>query len=699
MRNILIAALLLFFATATQAQELDRSQKPAPGPAPKIQLGDVASFTLDNGLKVFVVENKSAPSINASLLIDRSPILEGDKAGLTDLFGEVLGSGTKTKSKDEFNEAIDFIGGSLSTSSTGVYLSSLQKHFPTMMELAADAILNPVFKEEELEKARTQAISGLQAAKSDPSTISSRVFNRIIFGDGHPYAETETEETLKNISIEDLEDYYNTHFIPNQAYLAIVGNISKKDAKKLVEKHLKSWEKGEVKEASFPEPKISDKSFVAVVDRPNAVQSTIRIGHIADIKVGAEDAIPATVMNTMLGGGAFRLFDNLREKNAFTYGAYSSLSADKYMGYFAASTEVRNEVTDSAVREFYNEFHRIRDEKPEDKELQTVKNYRSGNFAISLENARTVANFAINIDRYGLPEDYYENYLKKVEQVTPEQINEMAKKYIHPDKAVILVVGNASEVAPKLQEFGDIRFFDIYGNETEATLSEPIPEGMTVQKVIDGYFEAIGGKKEAGRVKTMRQVSTANIQGNEIKLTSYQRPEGGFLFFRKSDAYRAKISVGTQVVQNIIFDGEKGIQKGMMGEQKMEGAQLQSMRIQARPFHLLDIDDLNIKAELTSIEHINDTRAYKLKLQYKDHEWTEYFDVESMLKVAAVDKMEGQDGKTVVQTTYYDEYSEIDGLLIPNRISQDIDGQMIDFNVNQTTINGKLDKSLFEIEK
>ncbi|MFN3801787.1 M16 family metallopeptidase, partial [Belliella pelovolcani] len=251
MKRLYILFVFSLLATVSFAQ-LDRTKMPVAGPAPEIRFGDAESFTLENGLKVFVIQNKKLPRVTYSLILDRDPILEGEKSGMLSFVGQMMTAGTKNRTKDKFNEEIDFLGASISASSTSISASTLTKHQEKVLELMADVLYNPVFPEEELQKLKVQAKSGLASAKSDPSTISSILTSKLVYGTDHPYGENETEETVDNVTVEDIKNYYDTFFRPNIAYLAIVGDVTLDQAKSLVNRHFAQWQQAEVPKFKYP---------------------------------------------------------------------------------------------------------------------------------------------------------------------------------------------------------------------------------------------------------------------------------------------------------------------------------------------------------------------------------------------------------------------------------------------------------------
>src|SRR5690606_35577031 len=277
--------------------QIDRTKLPEPGPAPEIKLGEVEQFTLDNGLKVFVVENDKLPRVTFSLVLERDPLVEGDKAGMTSFVGEMLTAGTASRTKDELDEEVDFIGASLSATSTSLYASSLKKHQAKILELMADVLYNPTFPQSELDKLKKQAITGLAAAKDNPDAISSLLTNALVYGKAHPYGENQTEATTENITVEDIKYYYQTYFKPNIAYLAIVGNIDAKEAEKVVNEYFGKWERGEVPSKKYDTPQAPEKLKVAVVDRPASVQSVIKMAYPLEMNRAKEDFLSSRILS------------------------------------------------------------------------------------------------------------------------------------------------------------------------------------------------------------------------------------------------------------------------------------------------------------------------------------------------------------------------------------------------------------------
>lgn len=482
----------LFIVPVALFAQVDRTKAPKPGPAPDIKIGKPDTFRLANGLKVFVVRNTKLPRVSATLTIDREAIIEGNKAGLTGMAGQLLRRGTTKMKKAELDEAIDFLGANISTSATSVSGSSLTNNFSKVVALMADIALRPALDSNELAKIRTQTLSGLAQAKDDPNTIAENVSNKLMYGINHPYGEIETEATVKNVTVADIKKYFTTYWKPNIAYLIFVGDITTEEAKKLATNNFGAWQKGIVSKPVYKTPVQPAKTFIALVDRPASVQSVISIVAPIQLKPGAPDEIPSRVTANLLGGGSSaRLYKSLREKYGFTYGAYASISSDKLVGNFTANAAVRNEKTDSAIGQFLYEFKQIRDEVAAKDEVELIKNEVNGSFARSLENPGTIASFALNVARYNLPSDYYQNYLKNLATVDAAKVKAIADKYIPANNLTIVIVGNAKEIAKGLGKYGEIKYYDVEGNPVKAPTEKKVDASVTAESIISKAIAAI----------------------------------------------------------------------------------------------------------------------------------------------------------------------------------------------------------------
>jgi zinc protease len=512
--------LFLFLVPlVTMAQNIDRTKAPSPGKAPLIQVGDPVKFTLANGMKVFVVKNTKLPQVSATLALDYDGIAEGDKAGVAQMAGQLLKRGTTTKSKAQLDEAIEFLGGSMSTSSLSASVSSLKENFPSLLGLLSEVVLQPALSTEELEKIRKQVLSGIESNKDDADAISGNVVKKLVYGANHPYGEMATTKTVNQVAIADVKSFLNTYWLPNAAYLIFVGDIEPATAKALAEKSFGNWKSGNAIKQNFAKPVQPAQTYVAIVDRPASVQSVVTIASAVDLYPGSANDIAGSVMNNILGGGfSGRLFANLREKYAFTYGAYSSLSPSRQIGIFQAEASVRNEKTDSSVQELLREINTIRNEQVGETELSRMKNYLSGGFARSLENPATIANFALNIARNNLPADYYQKYLTNLAAVDAAKVQNAAKLFLNTNQMHIVIVGNSKQITKGLEKYGPLKYFDIEGNEVAAPTEVKADASLTPAALMEKAIAAIGSKEALSSIKDVQLKGTANLMGQSLDM-------------------------------------------------------------------------------------------------------------------------------------------------------------------------------------
>src|SRR5690554_5454210 len=440
MKNIILGSMIALTSVFSYGQ-IDRSKAPEPGPAPEINIPEPIVFDLDNGMKVILSPNDRVPKVSFNLVMGSDPRIEGDKAGLSEVAGDLLLSGTSNRTKDELDQEKDFIGASLFANSSNIYLSVLTKHMDKGLDLMTDVMKNANFPESEFDRIVKQYESNLFSMKTEPSSMMSNAMYSAIFTDQHPYGEIMTEESLENISREDVVEFYNKQFTPAGSYLVIVGDIEEKEAKQIANERFGNWEGGVPFEQEYNHGVSPQGNRVVFVEKPGAVQSVISVSFPVDVTPGHEDQIKLTALNKLFGGGGFgtRLMQNLREDKAYTYGAYSSLNVRREGSFINAQGSFRNEVSDSAITQFLYEFNRITEEEVTKEELTLNKASLAGSFARSMESPRTIANFALNTYRNDLPSDYYQKYLQHLSAVDQEDILTMAKKHIKPNNLNIIV--------------------------------------------------------------------------------------------------------------------------------------------------------------------------------------------------------------------------------------------------------------------
>lgn len=660
--------------------QVDRSQ-PKPGPSPKVNLGKPQTFELKNGLKVMVVENHKLPQVTMTLSLDNPPFTEGDKKGIHDLTGSLIGNGTDKISKEDFQEEIDFMGARINFHSSGAFANSLSKYFSRTLELMAQGFINPKFTQDDFETDKARFIDGLKAEERSVQANAQRVENVLVFGANHPNGEFTTEEKLNALTLDDIKDHYNKYFVPNNAYLIILGDVKFNEVKKLVEKEFKSWKKGNLPISKYNEPKNVAKTEINFVDMPNAVQSEIAILSIVDLKMTDEDYYPALIANQIFGGDFNSYLNmNLREAHGWTYGAFSRLRGNKYVDKFKASSSVRNEVTDSAVFEAMKELKRIREDKVDANTLNAVKASLIGNFVMDAEKPEFIARQALLVQTQNLPDNFYENYIRNINAVTAEQVQKAAQKYFSYDNARILVVGKGSDVIPGLERLGyTINYFDRFGNPTEKPQQKTIDANVTVKSIMDKYIEAIGGENTK-TVKTLIANYETEMQGMKVNMKSISTTEGKSL---------TVISAMGMELQKSVFNGETGYNSIQGMKSEMDEDEIKTYKQNSYPFPELYLNE-NSGITITGIENFNGEDAYVL-----DNGMSKtFYSVDSGLKLGNTVEIDAG-GQQMVQIITFENYKEFEGIKIPAKMVMDIGQQMV-FDLTDVKLNEKVNEAEFQ---
>ncbi|WP_206430305.1 M16 family metallopeptidase [Flavobacterium ustbae] len=666
--------LILFFLTGIM-QAQDRPQ-PKPGNAPVVNIKKPQTFVLSNGMKVLVVENHKLPRVSFTLTLDNAPFTEGNKKGVDELTSSLIGNGTKKTTKEAFNEEIDFYGANINFTSQGAYASSLSKYSGRVLELLAEGALQPNFTQTEFDKEKAKLLEGLKADEKSVPAISNRVVDVLAFGKNHPNGEYLSEETVKNVTLADVQNNYNTYFVPENAYLVVIGDIKFKEIKTAVEKLFSGWKKQVAPKNTYPSPVNVSNLQIDFVDVPNAVQSEISLVNTVNLRMSDPDFFPAVIANQILGGDFNSYLNmNLREQHAWTYGANSSIGSGKYVTKFKASSAVRNTVTDSAVVQFIKEIKRVRTERVDPEVLRNVKAGYIGRFVMQVEKPQAVARYALNIETEKLPADFYEKYIQTINNVSADDIYRVANKYFLLDNMRIVIVGKGSDVISGLEKLQiPINYFDKYGNPVEKPASKKeAPKDITAKRVFENYINAIGGEKAVSAVKTLYMNGSTTVPQAPTPLT----------FTSKLDSkgkMMVSLSMGTVNLMKQVVN-EKGAYVEQQGQRKnLEGEDLADMKANATPFEELQLakrTDLKVEG----IEPINGNDAYVIK----DGKTKYYYDVKSGLKTAE-SKVREQGGKSVEQITNFNDYKEVKGVKVPFNLVQNV-GFELDIKMSDIKIN------------
>ena len=657
----IIIALVIILSSSANAQ-IDRSIMPESGPAPEIFFGKPQTFNLDNGLTVMVVENTKLPRASASLSFDNPLIFEGDIAGVSSILAEMVGNGTQSISKEDFIEEIDYMGASLNVTGSGAFAGSLKRYFPRVLELMASAVLEPLFTQEEFDRQKNLIKESLKTGDKDVATAANRVEGFITYGSQHPNGEFVTQESLDKASLQDAIDFYNNYSSPSNAYLVIIGDVNYDEIKSKVTNLFGSWSSKDVSASSFPSPTNPDETEIIFVDMPNGVQSVVSIINTVDFNKNNSDYFAALVANRILGGGgAGRLFNNLREDKGWTYGSYSGISESyKTKGTVIAQAQVRNEVTDSAAVELLMELDKMKNSFVTDEELNSAKAKYTGNFVLSLENPSTIAGFARNIITQKLPEDYYNSFLENINNVTKEDVQKAANNYFLTDNTRVFITGKGSEILESIENIEyngkkvKVRYFDKYANEIERP-DYSIDSDISAEDVINEYVKAIGGKDALAEVTSIEIKATSNIQGTVLEMYSVKNNQNQSLM---------EMSAMGMTIAKTVFNKFQGYNEVNGQRIPLTEVELEQAIINSALFSELNFDFSLV--ELVGTSDVEGDKAYEIKVT--DNK-SVFYSVDTGLKLKEVESQEVE-GNLIVGETYYREYEEVEGILLPKLINQ-----------------------------
>ena len=664
-----LVILIVITVSSTLYSQVDRTM-PDAGPAPVIKFNEPFTKKLSNNLTLMVVVNKKLPTASATLIIDNPPILEKNLSGIKDLVTATMGKGNKFQSKDEFIEEKDFMGSFLSYNSGGGSFSSLSRYFERTMTMFAQGAIYPVFDKDEFEKEKKKLIEALKIDEKNSASIARRVENVIAYGDGHPSSEFTTEASVSNINIDNIEEFYNTYFKPNNAYLVIIGDVDLEKTVSLSERLFSEWSFsntidnmfGQGSENGFIDPEISSSTKIHVVDVPNAANVEINFQNVVDRKTSDKDYFSANVANRVLGAGPeSRLFSVIREEKGYAYGAYSGLPTNsKRKTKFQARTTVRTEVVDSAIVEMYNQLAIMRNTPITDEELSNVKSGYFGSFAMSMEDPTTIANQALSIRTENLPDDFYKTFLSNLNEVNKDDVIESSNKFFLIDNAQIVVTGKIRDIMDKLENIslGENEIEVVYHDNYGKIIGKPdysIDSSITAETVVKNYIDAIGGKEKLSTVSSIETKATSNIQGTVLEMYSIKNNQNQSLM---------EMSAMGMTIAKTVFNKFQGYNEVNGQRIPLTEVELEQAIINSALFSELNFDFSLV--ELVGTSDVEGEKAYEIKVT--DNK-SVFYSVDTGLKLKEVESQEVE-GNLIVGETYYREYEEVEGILLPKVINQ-----------------------------
>lgn len=509
-RNFLLSLLMSTVATATAGAQAGPKLPPALPLAP-LAFPAFAERVLKSGAQVIVVENHEQPVVSVSIQIRGAGTTSDsdDRPGVAAMTATLLEAGTTTRSAKQIAETVEGMGANLSTSAQDdwatISATMLKSDVDAVLDVVADILLNPTFPSDEIETERKRSLTDLQVALSRPATLAQRQFQRSVFG-RHPYGRLVTTGALRAITREDLVAFHRTFYKPSNALIVVAGDVNPASVTASLDQHLAAWTGTGPARPRFPAAPAATGREIIIVNKPGAVQAAFRIGHTI-VPATSPDWPALTVANHILGGGTKGwLFENLREKKGYTYGAYSAAVQRLDPGFFQMQGDVRNQVADSAMDMFLALANQLRDRPVPQENLDLAKAWITGGFPLTIETPQQVAQQVARSRLLGQAKDHVQTWRQRIAAVTAADVQRVARQYFHPDRAVIVVSGDANILRPKLERFGTIRIVDEEGQPVTLETPAPAPTGLTatgIQPVTMTYTVNAQGMQVAEVTRTV----------------------------------------------------------------------------------------------------------------------------------------------------------------------------------------------------
>jgi zinc protease len=730
--SIVVCALCLCGTSAAAAQ----TKWPSEGPPRPLAAHDVKFppydlQTLPNGLQVVAVLHHEQPAVSMRLLIRAGSAADPKgKLGLAHLTASLLDQGTTTMSAAEMNDAIDFIGGAMAAGA-GTDLSYVQTivmkdSFETGLRMLSDMTRHPAFAQAEIDRQKQQTLSGLQVSAQDPDSVADAVFDRLVYG-FHPYGlpQTGTAETLPGLSRDDLVAFHQRYFVPNNAILAIVGDVTTVEAFSLAKKVFGDWASRDVVADAYLDPPEPTRRVV-VVNKPDAVQTEVRVGHLG-IQRKHPDYMALNLAIRILGGeGSNRLHQILRTERGLTYGAQADMDTLKESGDFEAQTNTRSDATGEVLRLIIDEFWRMQRERVSERELENAKAYMTGSFPLTIETPNAIAMQVLNVLFYGLPLEQLQNFRERINAVTVDDIQRVARAYLKPDRLSIVLVGNAAAFAPQLKGVGFAQFETIdldnldltavnlqrpkravapgsdqpAGRMVPVSYQAPAPpaiaprEGASAQALVDQVIAAKGGLEKLKALKTIKAVTkaTATTAGGpvEVETTTY-------IEYPDHVHVDMKMPQGMQVQ---VYDGQHAWVRDPAGLHDVPEPGIRAMAVTLRRdviSALLAAHDGSLRPRLLPDAKDESGAIHQaIELSGTDTEpFILYIDPATHL-IAKQTYVVGGPGNPLIEESFAD-YRAVDGVQVAFRATVRQGGrQVVDRRVTEFEINLPIDPSLFK---
>lgn len=636
----------------------DLNVRPNALPGTAFQFPDYKEFTLSNGLHVYLIENHEQPTLTFSLAVRGGDAYDpAGKEGTAAIAGDMLGKGTKNRTAQKIADALDGVGASISVSTAGesmnINASFLKRHTNTVLSIMSEQLREPTFDEQELAKLKQQYQASVQSRRSRPMEIASALSRKVIYGMDNPLARRTSKETIEAVTREDVVAFHSNYIRPNSSSIAIVGDITEKEARDLLKKYFTSWEKGTRPEVDFPKM-TTEPAGVYFVPRKGSVQSTIVVSAVGPA-VSSPDYDATDVMVSYVGGGfGSMLFNTLRETYSYTYSPFSTLTRGRRYNRIALGSEVRTAVTDSAIMVIYRELRKLAGEGPEEEALRRRIATEVGQYQIAFERAGTVAAVLQNAWMNDVSIDHVINYTSRIQALGEGDIQEAASRYLNMFNLRLIVVGSP-DVRSKLEQFGPIKDFTLDLEPAVAAALEPV--NMSAQQLVDKYVEALGGRAAVDAITNVVVKGTVEMkmQGRDMNGT-FERtvavPNKEMLVLDLGMMKQAQWINGSSAWVSMM--------NGPAGEQSKDESAKLILEARIFPFATIITDGytVTVKGKRDGMILVETTSPFGRSDRY-------YIDEATML-VSRLEKDEQTQQGLLTTTEKYEEFTTVSGVKMPS---------------------------------
>jgi len=683
MKYLNLFIILLLLSIKAMTQEININQKPEPLSEFEFKFPKYKVERLKNGLKVFLIEDKEQPTIAFRVLIKGGSSVDSEKSGIADLTSGLLTKGTKNYNADQIANTLDGVGASISASANAdfisIYAQSLKKHEELLLKMLKEVILEPTFPKSEFEKLQKQTIASIQYEKSNPSTLAQSLSRIAIYGEEHPYAKRNTEESINSITRDDIINYYNKWFKSNNATIAVIGDFEEKEILQDLENSFSDWSKGELTNIELPNVKTLPKG-VYFVSRPNSVQSSIVV---TTLTVPIKNRYYETLglASNIIGAFSGRLFMTLREKYSYTYTPFGFQTRTRAINRFACGADVAKDKTDSAISVILSELQSLTNNPPTDEEFNRIRQYSLGSYLMSMESSSYIASLIQNTDFYGLMIEELPKYPNRLQSMTPYDIRIVANEYINPKNAQIIVVGDPS-IKESLTKFGQLFEYDLDLNKVDLKL-ERIK--LTVEELLEKYIDAIGGINTINKINAIESKATSemNINGQVFSGDIYTIKTKDGRMYEKSD-FRLFYSE-TWVDSNQAWINIQNTTT------ELKDKELYRILFDANIFPLLNFSKFNIKSNILG----KNSKYTVLETINRNAEKNIYYFNNNNYLLAKKETIINRENLIELFTEIYEDYQKIDGILLPTKITNKSE-TMNSITYHNYVINPKFDENIFK---